>query len=201
MTHVSIQIHCQHIGKYIIDTHTILYTFPFQYILYLSFRKMDNGIDNSADAQYTITVKPIVTKIVFYNPHEPIMIEFEYGYRFPANEVIVGGISSLCMCNAKWRTAVHARHMKIQVDEITHNGSSKYYLRQITAVASDANTLHICVEKRGVILELPFLCMMQIRSKNFVDCGHLAVRNLQVASSSCPSNYWYSLFHTSHTIL
>ena len=140
---------------------------------------MENEKANSADTQHIITVKANVTKVVFYNPYEPVMIEFEYGYRLPANEVLIGGINSLCMCNAKWRTAVHAKHMKIQVDQKTHDGASKYYLRQITAVASDANTLHICVEKKGAILELPFLCMMQIRSRNFVDCGHLAVRNLQ----------------------
>jgi len=142
---------------------------------------MDNGKAISAKSQHKIALESNIMKIVFYNPHEPIMIEFDYGYRYPTQEVIIGGISSLCMCNAKWRTAVHANHMTIQVDKITHDGSSRYYLRKVTAEAGDANILHICVEKRGSILELPFLCMMQLRSRNFVDCGHLALRNLQQA--------------------
>jgi hypothetical protein len=134
---------------------------------------------NNSGFGFRKIVIPITTeKIIFYNSHKPIVIKFRNN-NTKALELLMKGINSLCLCDDDWKRTVFRKPLIVYALEPVTKYGQHYYLRIVTTSKAPKNYLSICVEKTGCPLTFPFLCIIQIRSQNYTDCGTIATLNME----------------------
>jgi len=125
-----------------------------------------------------VLIPTTTQKLIFYNPYKMVTLKFK-NRRTQTLDVLLPGLSSLCLCDILWRATVLSRKMIVLISEPNYPRQEKYYLQKVTTPQGTANYLTICVQMIGALLPVPYLCIMQTRSKKYTDCGTKAVMNLE----------------------
>jgi len=112
------------------------------------------------------------TKIVFYNNYDSQNLILKTHSSEFSHETAHKGVSSICVCNKTFMKFLGNENIKVQVHQPSMKRKERYYLRMLQIEKGQKGFVYICVEQIGNPLPLPFLCMMQVRSKFYEDCGY-----------------------------
>jgi hypothetical protein len=125
-----------------------------------------------------VLIPTTTQKLIFHNPYKPVTIKFK-NRSTQTLDILLPGMSSLCLCDTQWRSTVLKRKLIVLIHEPNVPRAEKYYLQKVSTPKGTAHHVTICVKMLHDLLPVPYLCMIQIRSKKYTDCGTKAVLNLE----------------------
>jgi len=127
--------------------------------------------DNAGRLFYThprfVIIEPTAQKVIFYNAHEPKMIEFYNEYDHLCMDILHTGANILCLCNPQWREKIGNVNIKVGLQATSLN-LKEYYIRKVPCLDSD-DFVYFRIEKVGQSLSTPYSCMMQIRAHFYTE--------------------------------
>jgi hypothetical protein len=94
-----------------------------------------------------VKVKANTKKIYFANHYETLRIDFFNYENNYGSDLLLPGVSELCLCNEAWRENIGAESISVAVDLQVHGLHQKYYLLEVRLAVNGTpheNVQYIC---------------------------------------------------------
>lgn len=106
----------------------------------------------------SVKIRTGTMKIMFFNIYPAMLIEYVAPFAHFGSDILLGGVSELCLCNTAWRLNIGATGVQVR-----KSGRSSFYLTEIPGMRTE-DVQYVCVlrsteiwnEGYNALLESPY---------------------------------------------